>query len=392
MTTLDRGDHAPALYLQLVTHFRDQIASGALAPGSQLPTEIELTEQFGVSRNTIRQAMNTLVHEGLLERTQGRGTFVRAAGLAAARTVDSAQYGAEPDGMANRLVPDSRPEPRADRRIGLVLSHVGDQLNMELLLGVEQAAKSRGYEVSFSFSEENGAVQERDVARLQAGGVCGFIIFPLSDQHEDHAIAWLREQGTPLVLIDRYLPSVPTDYVGVDNYNGGYRAAEHLCILGHKRIGLAHLRVGGMATTSVHDRWRGYRQALQDYGVAYDEALILQGPDYVQLAGPNRPTAVFAINDDSAFEVLKVSRALGLRVPEDLALVGFDDLSHAVLTTPPLTTVAQPRIEVGMRAGHLLIDRMEGQTGAIKHIELPAHLVVRDSCGAKLRVRELTRE
>ena len=246
MTTLDRGTHAPALYLQLVAYVRNEIATGALLPGSQLPTEIELTEMFAVSRNTVRQAMNLLVNEGLLARTQGRGTFVRVAQAT----------------PPIPLEPVSTPVNR-EKRIGLVLSHVGDQLNMELLIGVEQAAKSRSYEVSFTFSEENGAVQARDVARLQAGGVCGFIIFPLSDQQEDHAIAWLHAQGTPLVLIDRYVPTVPTDYVGVDNYNGGYRATEHLCILGHKRIGLAHLRVGGLATTSVNDRWRGYRQALQ---------------------------------------------------------------------------------------------------------------------------------
>ncbi len=379
MTTLDRGTHAPALYLQLVAHFRSQIASGTRPPGSQLPTEIELTEMFEVSRNTVRQAMNMLVNEGLLERTQGRGTFVRT------------PHKPEPELTSMAPVAVS-----CEKRIGLVLSHVGDQLNMELLIGVEQAAKARGYEVSFTFSEENGMLQARDVARLQAGGVCGFIIFPLSDQQEDHAIAWLHAQGTPLVLIDRYMPTVQTDYVGVDNYNGGYRATEHLCILGHKRIGLAHLRVGGLATSSVHDRWRGYRQALQDYGLVYEDELILPGPNYGLLAQDNRPTAIFAINDDSALELLKVARAQGLRVPEDVALVGFDDLTHASLATPPLTTVAQPRVEMGVRAGHLLIDRIEGQAGAsqagaVKHIELSTHLVVRESCGAKLRVRDLAR-
>ena len=380
MMTLDRGNRAPALYLQLVTHFRDQIAAGTLSPGSQLPTEIELTETFEVSRNTVRQAMNLLVNEGLLERTQGRGTFVRASQTSASwtRVLEPAPI---------PLVPF----PIREKRIGLVLSHVGDQLNLELLIGVEQAAKARGYEVSFTFSEENGMLQERDEARLQAGGVGGFIIFPLSDLQEDHAIAWLHAQGTPLVLIDRFVPTVPTDYVGVDNYNGGYRATEHLCILGHKRIGLAHLRIGGLGTSSVHDRWRGYRQALQDYGLAYEDELILPGPSYGLLAQDNHPTAIFAINDDSALEILKVARAQNLRVPEDVALVGFDDLTHASLATPPLTTVAQPRVEMGVRAGHLLIDRIEGQTGAVKHIELSTHLVVRESCGAKLRVRDLAR-
>ena len=129
----------------------------------------------------------------------------------------------------------------------------------------------------------------------------------------------------------------------------------------------------------------------KDYGLTYEDELIVSGPNYGLLAQDNRPTAIFAINDDSALEILKVARVQHLRVPEDVALVGFDDLSHASLATPPLTTLAQPRVEMGVRAGHLLVDRIEGQTSAIKHIELPAYLVVRESCGAKLRVREQIR-
>ena len=369
-TILKRDADAPALYLQLTTHFRDQIARGALPPGSQLPTELDLASTFEVSRNTVRQAMQVLVNDGLLERTQGRGTFVCS--------------------PTERHITNGHDAATAtcEKRIGLMLSRTGDQLNMEILIGVEQSAKSRGYEVSFTYSEDNGELQQRDVMRLQAGGACGFIIFPLSDEEEGQAIAQLHADGMPVVLVDRFLPKLETDYVGVDNTNGGYRAAEHLLILGHKRIGFAHQRVGGLTTTSVRERWQGYRQALQDYGCAYDDALLFKAltPDRLQKKS-RRPTAMFAVNDESALEVLKAARLADLRVPEDLAIVGFDDLTYAAVTNPPLTTVAQPRTEVGVRAGHLLIDRIEGLSSAPKHIVLPTHLVVRESCGAKLRVR-----
>ena len=364
---LNRDTNAPALYLQLTAHFRDQIARGALPPGSQLPTEIDLADTYSISRNTVRQAMHVLVNDGLLERTQGRGTFVRS-----------------PVGRISMTANDAA---ASEKRIGLVLSRTGDQLNMEILIGVEQSAKSRGYVVSFTYSEDNGELQQRDVMRLQAGGVSGFIIFPLSDELEDQAIAQLHADGMPIVLVDRYLPKLETDYVGVDNTSGGYRATEHLLILGHQRIGFAHQRVGGLTTTSVRERWQGYRQALQDYGCVYDDVLLFKAltPDRLKKSG--RPTAMFAVNDESALEVLKAARLAELRVTEDLAIVGFDDLTYAAVTNPPLTTVAQPRTEVGVRAGHLLIDRIEGLNSAPKRIILPTHLIVRESCGAKLQVR-----
>lgn len=365
---LNRQANAPALYMQLVQFFRDHIASGDWPANAQIPTELALAGTYGVSRNTIRQAMNMLVQDGLLERTQGRGTFVR--------TPSSAP------------MPDAQRATAREKRIGVVLSHAGDQLNMEILIGVEQACRSRGYELSFSYSNDNGELQQRDVARLRAGGVCGFILFPLSDEEESQAITQLHADGLPLVLVDRYLPTLETDYVGVDNVNGGYRATEHLLILGHRRIGFAHQRIGGLTTSSVRERWQGYCQALQDYSQLYDEALLFNTTDQSALTKSRGPTAVFAANDVSAMDILKVARTLGLHVPEDLAVVGFDDLALATMTQPPLTTVAQPRTEVGVRAGHLLIDRIEGSAASPRHIVLPTHLVVRESCGAKMHIRD----
>jgi DNA-binding LacI/PurR family transcriptional regulator len=111
------------------------------------------------------------------------------------------------------------------------------------------------------------------------------------------------------------------------------------------------------------------------------------GPYDALLSRPDRPEAIFAVNDNEALAILKTAQRHGLRVPEDLALVGFDDLSFAAHLSPPLTTVAQPRMDLGLRAGNLLINRIEGLGGPTRHIELPTSLVVRESCGARLRVR-----
>ncbi len=373
MRTLDKKADAKALYVQIFAHFRERILDGSLPPGARLPTELELAKQYAISRGTVRQAMGALVSEGLLDRVQGRGTFVRQT---------------PPGRVAVAQV--------AEKRIGVLLHHMGDPLDLDILIGVEHAAKSRGYQVSFAYAEESLEQQDRDIDRLRADRAAGMIIFPVSDVTYDESVWRLRADGVPFVLVDRYFPDLDTDYVVADNLGGGYRATEHLLILGHRRIGFLYSDKASLLTTSVRDRWEGYRRALQEYGCAYDEALVCRQPPasppgahsysdlFSQAAGP---TAIFAVNDNVALDVLRSTQRRGLRVPEDLALVGFDDLNYAAHLSPPLTTVAQPRMDLGLRAGNLLINRIEGQGGPPRHIELPTSLVVRESCGARLHVR-----
>ncbi len=367
MRTLSKG--TKTLYAQLLVRIRERILDGSLPPGAQLPTELELAQEYGISRGTVRQALSVLESEGLVDRTQRRGTFVRHPPAAQA----------------------------AERRIGLVLSRLGSQLDLDILIGVESAAKSRGYQVSFAYAEEHFEEQTRDIARLRADRVAGMIVFPVSDVTFDQSIAQLQATGMPLVLVDRYLSDLDTDYIVTDNAGGGYRATEHLIILGHTRIGFVYGSIGTLLTTSVRDRCAGYRHALETYGLPCDNSSIVQlpwagAPEAVVryaafLAQPDRPSAIFAVNDDIALLLMQTAQRSGVRVPEDLAIVGFDDLNFAAHVNPPLTTVSQPRMDVGLRAGNLLINRIEGQGGPKKHIELPTSLVVRASCGARLLAR-----
>jgi DNA-binding LacI/PurR family transcriptional regulator len=105
------------------------------------------------------------------------------------------------------------------------------------------------------------------------------------------------------------------------------------------------------------------------------------------LKRPDRPGGIFAVNDYVALDIMQAAKAIHLRIPEDLAVVGFDDWSFAAHLNPPLTTIVQPFMDIGLRAGTLLISRIEGIAGAPKHIELPTNLIIRDSCGAQLHVK-----
>lgn len=373
---LSRDEHAKALHIQLMTYYRERILDGRLPVGTRLPTEMELAQEHQISRDTVRQALSLLVSEGLLERVQGRGTFVRLPSLPQTNVV--------------------QPEYK---RIGVILNRPPTaQLNMEILIGVEQAAKSHGYLVSFTYAEEDQQQLARDISRLRADNVQGLVIFPASDTTYDESIWTLHAAQYPFVLIDRYFPDLACDYVGPDNFGGALRATEHLLILGYTRIGFAQTHVETRRTTSVHDRWRGYCEALEKYHIPYNESLIppntpLSHAEAIAyythlLSRPDRPDAIFAVNDMTALDIYDIAQQVGLRIPDDLAVVGFDNLSFAAHLHPALTTIAYPLTDAGLRAGNLLISRIEGLSGPVKHLELPANLIVRESCSARLRIRK----
>ena len=360
-----------------MTYFRERILDGRLSVGTRLPTDDELADLYQISRDTVRQALALLANEGLIERVQGRGTFV----------IQARSNGS----------PVTQPK---QKQIGLVLNRtLRTHLTMNLLVGVEQAAKSHGYNVSFTYAEGEQDQQARDIARLQANHVLGMIIWAMGDTTHDNSIQQLQTDQFPLVLIDRYFPGLAIDYVGSDNIGGGYRATEHLLILGHRRIGFVFAQEETLQTTSVYERTQGYCKALQKYEVPYHETLVVPDVRKLQsgareglvefLQRPDRPSAIFAVNDYIALDVLQAARAIHLRIPEDLAVVGFDDQEFAAHVHPSLTTIKQQFIDIGLRAGTLLINRIEGMAGPPKHIELPTSLIIRESCGAQLHVKKI---
>ncbi len=367
MTNFNK-ESATSVYHQLAGVLRDQILNGTLEPGAKLPPELELTEKYQLSRGTVRQAILLLVTEGLVERIQGKGTFVRQL----------------KKGNGNGGV------------IGITLPYAHDALAIDILLGAESAAKSRGYSLLFSYTDENLQQEAVDIQRMRAENAKGLIIFPCTNVTYDEAIWQLRKEGFPFVLVDRYFPNLPSDYVGVDNLGGAYRVTQHLIHLGHQSI--AFIGASDTQTTSVKDRFQGYKRALADHGLSFQESWhcsyvgaaanesIALNEIGTYLSRPDTPRAIVAVNDYTAIKVVKVARSLGLRIPEDAAIVGFDDIEQASQIETPLTTVAQPRYEIGVRAAHLLIDRLKGVKTSLSQLILPTSLVIRESCGARMRL------
>lgn len=380
-----KKERTKVLHRQFTSDLRARILDGRLPVGARLPTDNDLAAEYQLSRDTVRQALALLADEGLIERVQGRGTFVCQ--------IPASPISAEAAPGFSSILPEQK-------QIGLLLNsnhrELGDALQ-DILAGAEQAARLHGYSISICYTEREREQQAQDIARMSANRVAGLIICPLVNMADTDIIRQLQSAHFPLVFVDRYLPGMTVDYVGADNRNGGYRSTEHLIILGHRRIGFIHLEEEGLEdTSSVKERWQGYSEALHKYGVAYDSSLII--PDvnrgkgnpspsiYEFLERPDRPSAIFAVNDIVALDVMQAAHALGLRIPQDLALVGFDNERFASRLSPPLTTMAQPFFDIGLRAGTLLLSRIEGFSTIPRHIELPVNLIIRESCGAQLHV------
>ena len=187
-----------------------------------------------------------------------------------------------------------------------------------------------------------------------------------------------------MVAIDPHTGRTGPSTIESDNVAGSRVATEHLIRLGHRRI--AHVR-GRTDLVSARQREQGYREALEAAGLPFDPDLVrvggyraLETTDAARelLTRPDRPTAVFAANDLSAIRVLEIAAELGLRVPEELSVVGYDNVPEAASAVPPLTSIAQPMHQMGAEAVRILLGLLSGETGE-EHLRLPATLVVRAS-------------
>ncbi len=362
---LERDSSIP-LYMQVAEILTRRILNGDYPPGSSLPAEAELCAEFNIARGTVRQALGKLEDEGFVRREQGRGTFVT--------------WG-EGHAGGNRLT---------SNQIGFVVPYVRDSFVSTILLGAERAASEHDLSITFKHAANDPQRQDEVLQELAEQRLAGIVLYPVNSMHSER-VRQLLGMGLAVVLIDRYLPGTGADYVMSDHFYGALRATQHLIELGHRRIGLVSWRDPAI---SLEHRAAGYRQALIEAGLPFDPNLVCEVEGYPSIdLGPlcnfldrsTGVTAIFAVNDQIALAVYKAARQLGIRIPEDLALVGFDNLDFTMHLDVPLTTVEQPAFELGQQAVRTLIQRIEHPTAEPQRIVLSTRLIVRRSCGAYLK-------
>lgn len=269
--------------------------------------------------------------------------------------------------------------------IGLALSAVSNHYFSEIVRAIEAECTGHGLMVLLTDTHDDPAYELSVVQALHQRRVDGIVLAPAADP-ERRVLRYLADHGLPTVLIDR-LVSDGFDQIGVENKRAMAALVAHLLGHGHRRIGLVS-GLPGLATTI--ERVEGYRVALRAAGLPFDPALVRDGASAVapartacrellELVAP--PTAIVAANNLMTIGVMRGLRDAGLRVPEDVALAGFDDFDWADSFSPRLTVMAQPCEQIGRRAAQLLIRRLAEPESRRRTLRLRPTLCVRNSCG-----------
>jgi LacI family transcriptional regulator len=342
------------------------IADGRLRAGDRLPAVRELARQLGVNVNTVRAAYSRLAADGLVETRHGVGTLVL-----------------DP---VTRQRPATGSRPPGTSTVAVLIAGL-DPFYLPLLRGIEDVAVEHGLLVLIGDARDSPEAAETMIRRLVARGIAGVIavsvggIAPDRDDRRPRAGRVL-----PIVYVDQ--PDRTGHVLLFDGCGAGTIATRHLQEHGHRRIGIVTASLAWANTREVHD---GYAAALEDAGSGIGSTLVADVGEFsfgagraglaqlLALAEP--PTAVFATGDLLAQGVLEEARARGLDVPRDLAIVGYTDSPSAALVEPPLTMVAVPSQEIGVRAMRTLAALIAGEDPRPRRTVLGVELVVRRSCG-----------
>jgi LacI family transcriptional regulator len=267
--------------------------------------------------------------------------------------------------------------------VGLIIPDIQNPFYAEIARGVEDAAYANQYALLLCNSDEDLEKERFYLEVMRAESVDGVVLPPFDDT--DKAVVERVKAGMPIVCVDRSLARVKTDLVEIDNHQGAFEAVSHLISRGHKHIGLIE---GRAQVSTSRERRRGYIDALGAGGVSLRKELMRAG-DFKQESGRvltnellalrQPPTALFVLNNLMTVGALAALHNQGLRIPQDVAIIGFDDLPWAEALDPPLTVIRQPAREVGRQAMELLLRRIMEPTRPPVTVRLRPELVIRRS-------------
>ncbi|MEJ8306984.1 GntR family transcriptional regulator [Saccharibacillus sacchari] len=378
------------LYIQIQNHFKERITSRELVEDQKIPTEKELMDEFGVSRITVVNALVELAKDGWIYRIPGRGTYIK--GIPESQIADKS--------AAAPMI--EQPVRAGGMRIGLVFPTLEDYFAVRLIRGVTDELQAQGYSLHIMLTN-NSKEKEKEVIRELKATVDGLIIFPVDAEVYNEEIIALKMQNYPFVLIDRHLPGVETNVVASDSPRASMLAVDHLWELGHRNIAIC--TDSPMMTVSVDDRIQGYFDALKQKGTMINPALILNDfeLDVDHLNRPDAPakeidashplyrfmqnrmaTAYIALNCSLGVQMLSIARKVGLRVPEDISIITFDNPTPLFEELSLLTHIDQSEYKMGAESVKLLMQAIEHakrHQKEFRKVILPPRLVVCKTTG-----------
>lgn len=352
------------LYKQIADDIEQQISNGRLKVGDQLPTHKVLADKYNVSLITVKQGISDLVSKNILFSRQGRGTFI-------AQKPNTINF-------SKNIV------------IGLVLQDLQNPFFSRIVESVEKYLSKKGYNLLVSTSAKKTKREDSLIQHYLDMGVSGLIIASLT--HEYHATTMIRklhEMKFPYSMVS-YVVDDDINYVGTDHKYGAYIATQHLIKCGDDSIGY----LGDTGNLLSGLRLKGYLSALEDNNIQPSQEYIYSldkdisgdyydagyrfGLEFVNYK--KRPKALFVYNDLLALGFERAVLDKGMKVPEDISIVGFDGIKRGLIAQVPLTTIVQPTNDIGKEAVEMVLDLMKNKSTTTRRILKP-ELLIRNSCG-----------
>lgn len=357
-----------ALYEQIENDIKAKISKGELNIGDQIGSQHQLSKEYNVSLITVKRALANLIGEGILFSRVGKGTYVARKGKA----VDISKH----------------------KSIGLVLRDLKHPFFSLIVQSIEAKAYQLGYNVLLSSSSGKQEKEEGQITHFENIGVEGLIIASMNLMYRaTENIINLHKRKFPYVMVS-YVKDPFIYYVGTDNEKGAYIATEHLIKLNYKKIGYVN---GGKGNLLGMLRRNGYKKALKDYGHKINDNFLFNldlnadrfksgfelGINFKNLK--NAPDALFFYTDLAALGFQQGIINSGLKIPDDIAVVGFDDIDLAKYAPSPLTTIKQNTEKIGELAVESIINRMENNDSPVR-VLLEPELIIRSSCGSSQKI------
>ncbi|MBT2736699.1 GntR family transcriptional regulator [Bacillus sp. ISL-7] len=363
-------------YTMVKEKITEWITNGKVKPGEKIYSENELVKMFAVSRHTVRLAVGDLVHEGWLYREQGAGTFCSNKML-------------EPLAESNTHV---QPLKTTGKNIGVITTYISDYIFPSIIKGMESYLTAQGYSLTFACTDNDVDKEKQCLQTMLSRNINGLIVEPTRSSNYNPNINYyleLEQNNIPYLMINQFYSQLMPPHIIMDDEHGGYIAMEHLINLGHEKI------IGLFKTDDLQgvNRMQGFIRAFREYNLTFFPEMVItyttDDPESQLLERlkqffmtEKKPTAIVCYNDQLALQVLNMLKRLGLSVPDDVSIVGYDDSFLAEATDVKLTSVTHPKMEMGIEAAKWIVSAVERRGTNQPSTVYEPELVIRNSTAA----------
>ena len=342
-------------YIEIFEFYRDKILNGEMKYSEKLPTEQEIGDMFSVSRHTVRQSILELEKQGYIYREKSKGAFVE------------------------KLVKEKR---RNNKMIIVITTYLSEYIFPFLIKGIDEVLSKNGYDILLLSTNNDKEKESEQLKKLLEYDVVGAIIEPTASALGNTNIEYyesIARNNIPYLMINAAYDKNEQSYVAIDDEKGGYKICKYLIDLGHKKI------AGLFKEDDIQgiERKNGYLKALEENNIEIDNTIIgrfktfeeefyIDGFTRSLLSKEDRPTAIFCYNDKVAMNVIKAARELGVRIPEDLSVVGYDnDETISAALDCGITTISHPKEELGRKAAEMLLSLINGEKEKVSYVFEP---------------------